>query len=325
MSPLPPFKTPILLIAFNRIYTLEQVFPEIKAVKPPRLYFAVDGPRENKPGEKELVDKVKQFVLSRIDWQCDVKILFGQKNFGTKYAIANAIKWFFSQEQQGIVLEDDCLPCIDFFYFCQVLLEKYKNDTRIGMISGFNRFDNYPCNASYHFSTGGPIWGYASWSRVGANFDVDSPLFQSPKLKEYLLAATSDPREVDHFIYSIKGVIDGKVKSWDYSWGLLQKINSQIAIISAKNLIRNIGLGKDATHYDRKNYILANIPIRSISFPLIHPECISADRTFSKMLAKPLYPSIMIYFYHNFKLLQQIYKYFKSIFNKNITAVRLKA
>ena len=35
-----------------------------------------------------------------------------------------AIKWFFKNEKEGIILEDDTLPSKSFFIFCEKLLLK---------------------------------------------------------------------------------------------------------------------------------------------------------------------------------------------------------
>ena len=126
-----PLNTAVLFLVFNRLDTTKQVFEAIRQAKPPRLYIAADGVREAKDGEDEKVKAVRDYITSNIDWECEVKTLFREQNFGCKMAVSGAIDWFFQNEEMGIILEDDCLPSQSFFWFCQDLLEKYKNDTRV--------------------------------------------------------------------------------------------------------------------------------------------------------------------------------------------------
>ena len=120
---------PILFVIFNRFDTAKQVFERIKEVQPSKLYIAADGPRENKVGESEKCQQVRDLV-KLIDWNCEVKTLFRDKNLGCAKAVSGAISWLFENEEMGIILEDDCLPHLDFFPYCKELLEKYKDDVR---------------------------------------------------------------------------------------------------------------------------------------------------------------------------------------------------
>ena len=55
--------------------------------------------------------------------------------------------------EEGIVLEDDCLPHPSFFRFCEELLERYREDERIAMVSGDNfQFGRKRGDRSYYFS-----------------------------------------------------------------------------------------------------------------------------------------------------------------------------
>jgi hypothetical protein len=103
-NPPSPLKTPVLFLIFNRIETTKKVFEEIRKAKPPRLYIASDGPREHKVGESEKVKAVRDYVLNNIDWNCEVKTLFREKNLGCGRAVSGAITWFFENEEMGIIL-----------------------------------------------------------------------------------------------------------------------------------------------------------------------------------------------------------------------------
>ena len=150
--PLHFLNTAVLFVVFNRLDTTKQVFKAIREAKPPRLYIASDGARETKDGEEQIVKNVREYITSHIDWECEVKTLFREKNLSCGPSVKNAIDWFFQHEECGIILEDDTVPNMSFFRYCEELLIKYKDDTRIGMISGNNHINFIPETDSYLFS-----------------------------------------------------------------------------------------------------------------------------------------------------------------------------
>src|SRR5690349_2048344 len=130
-------KSAILFLVFNRPETTARVFEAIRAAQPPRLYVAADGPRASRIGESERCDLTRR-IASAVDWPCDITTLFRAANLGCKNAVSSAISWFFEHEEEGVILEDDCLPDPSFFRYCDELLAHYRDDTRIGLISGNN-------------------------------------------------------------------------------------------------------------------------------------------------------------------------------------------
>ena len=279
-------KTPVLVIAFNRVRTLEKVCASLREARPPRLYFSVDGPRISRPDDIAKVEAVRAFIETSVDWPCKVEHLFHDTNQGCKKNVAGALRWFFAHEEDGIVLEDDIVPDPSFFRFCQEMLEKYRSDTRIGMISGYNKLQNISCRVSYRFATGGAISGWATWRRVAASFTADEPILDSPYLYHHLLNATDDSKESRYISRTIFRVRNSSLREndgWDFAWGILLKINSQLAVVSAVNLIDNVGEGEDAFHPSSPfGYFYSNVPVGRLSFPLEHPECIVADKAFSR-------------------------------------------
>ena len=142
----------ILFVVFNRPAETKKVLNAIRDAKPSRLYIASDGPRMGRDAEKQTVAEVRQ-IIHKIDWVCDVKTLLREVNVGCKDAVSGAIDWFFNHEEEGIILEDDCLPDLSFFSYCKELLEKYRHDSRIMSISGVNfQKSNFLDESSYYFS-----------------------------------------------------------------------------------------------------------------------------------------------------------------------------
>ena len=108
-------RSPVLFLVFNRPVPTKQVFDRIKIVKPPRLYIACDGPRDRNHLDLSYVEQVRM-ICSEVDWPCDVKHLYRDTNLGCGLAVSTAIDWFFSYEEEGIILEDDCLPSDSFSF-----------------------------------------------------------------------------------------------------------------------------------------------------------------------------------------------------------------
>ena len=172
---------PLLFMVFNRPEKTKIVWEEIKKVKPKKLYISCDGPRQTHPDDEAKVNKVKE-IVSEINWQCDVKRLFHKDNLGVSMAGNEAFGWVFSQEEDMIQLEDDCVPTKSFFWFCQEMLEKYKNNEKICYVTTNNHSGvKSGRNATYFFSRYGGSWGWATWKRVWDQWDY--LMSEWPKVK----------------------------------------------------------------------------------------------------------------------------------------------
>lgn len=289
--------TPVLFLIFNRLDTTKKVFAEIRKAKPKQLFIASDGPRENKPGEKEIVERVRKYVLSHIDWPCEVKTLFREKNLGCKYAVSGAITWFFENVEQGIILEDDCLPSQSFFRFCQELLERYKDEERIMAISGYNLIEEKTksIKESYLFFENAFIWGWATWKRSWEDYDVEI----HKKLSLIDLIKTS--RSFFNFLISLKVYykLRKEDKTWDYQLGFLTSIKKKMWVVPKKNLIENIGFSSKVYTNLKPNRIDIKYLYRKkkeIQFPLIHPTEIKENkRIYSYIIKNEIKRIIMKY------------------------------
>jgi hypothetical protein len=263
--------TPVAFIIFNRPETTEKVFNEIAKAQPPTLLVVGDGPRTSRPGEVELVAATRA-IIERVDWPCEVLVNFSEINLGCKSRVSSGLDWVFEQVPEAIILEDDCLPDPSFFRFCQELLERYRDDFRVGMISGDNfQFGRRYNQDSYYFSKYTHIWGWATWrDRWVASYDVDMLDWPNVRNERRLLNLLRDSKEVAYWTSILEKVYLGKIDTWDYQWGFANWINKRVGILPSVNLISNIGFGPQATHTRRKNY-LANLPTLSMEFPLAHP------------------------------------------------------
>jgi hypothetical protein len=265
------FSSPILLLIFNRPQVTQQVFNKIKEVKPQYLYVAADGPRANVPHEAAICEETRK-IIDQVDWECEVKTLFRDKNLGCGFAVCSAISWFFDQVEEGIVLEDDCLPNASFFPFCSELLQKYRDDDKIFLISGTNMQNGIKrSDDSYYFSQYPITWGWASWRRAWKRFsyniqDLDQ-VFKSAGLNHVFQSS----QEKSYWREKLKKGVTEKDKIWDYQWWYAIWKNKGIAIVPNTNLIVNLGFRNTGSHIFLSDCIREPSTSSSMLFPLTHP------------------------------------------------------
>lgn len=272
-----PLITPVLFMIFNRPDTTQKVFNAIRQAKPKQLFVAADGPHRDKEREIEKFQKAREIATS-VDWDCKVKTLFRDKNLGCKIAISSAIDWFFENVEEGIILEDDCLPNQSFFWFCQELLEYYRNDTRIMHISGDNfQFGKKKGEGSYYFSKYSHVWGWATWRRAWKCFDVNMKSFEVFKTQNQINNVFQIKQQQKYWIKNFELTYNGKINTWDYIWLYTCFINNGLCIMPNKNLVSNLGFNKEGFHTKDENSIFSEIEVEEIT-KIIHPEFILADR-----------------------------------------------
>lgn len=274
------FKTPVLMIIFNRLDTTKVVFEAIRKARPPRLYVAADGPRPHVPADKEKCAAARS-IIEQVDWPCEVKTLFHEQNLNCGKAPSTAMSWFFQHEEQGIILEDDCLPSQSFFRYCQELLDRYKDDHRVmhiggnNFLKGWRHDDDY----SYYFSRSGHIWGWATWRRAWQKFDFDIQLY--PKLKESGYFDNFFLNRLEKFYrlrkFDLTVANRGSVDWWDYQWDFARFANSGLAIVPHVNLVKNLGFGEGATHTVNGTETMTSMQANEIEFPIKHPPFVVRD------------------------------------------------
>ena len=267
---------PVLFIVFNRPDTTRRVFDAIRQARPPRLYIAADGPRGGVAGEESKIQAVRACVLAQVDWPCEVKTLFREKNLGCKVAVSSAIDWFFEHEEEGVILEDDCLPNQSFFDFCQDLLQKYRDDSRVMMISGDNFLPGRNYQNSYYFSRYCHIWGWATWRRAWKFYDVTMRLWPEVRSRDSLLESFSK-KERSALGQTFDAVWSGKVDTWDVQWVFSVMIQHGLSIMPAVNLVSNIGFGAAAVHTKKKILPERLFQKQAMVFPLKHPSYMLCD------------------------------------------------
>ena len=268
--------SPILFLIFNRPETTKKVFSAIKKAQPLRLYIAADGPRSEIPEEANRCELSRNIALN-VDWDCEVKTLFRDHNLGCRLAVSQAIDWFFRHEPEGIILEDDCLPSQSFFWFCQEMLEFYRNDKAVGAICGFYSNElEYTPNASYFFSRYLRVWGWAGWRRSIEGYDtnIDFLIEKQNTWKKDIFSGTEIILK-NYWQNIFEEVRSGKIDTWDTQLQYLLWLKKQWVATSSINLIKNIGWS-EGTHVQKKDHN-HDLPTGEMEFPLDHPKIIDRE------------------------------------------------
>lgn len=269
---------PVLFIIFNRPDTTQQVFAAIRKAAPAQLFIAADGPRAHKPGESEVCEQTRA-VVQQIDWPCEVQTLFRPQNLGVNKGVTDAIDWFFTHVEEGIILEDDCVPHPDFWEYNRLLLEKYRHNKVIKMI-GANNFQQGTARGqgSYYFSAIPHIWGWATWKRAWQEYDMQIAATLSVKAGQQLISQLFPEKPAQVFWLKMLQYLreERPAITWDYRLPYCIWQHNGLTIIPNVNLVTNIGFNAAATTSTDSNNPLANMPVQPI-LPLKHPDTVIRD------------------------------------------------
>ena len=249
----------------------------LRTVRPRRLYFAVDGPRSDFPGDHDRVLEVQR-LASTVDWDCEVHNLFRPVNLGCKAAVSEAITWFFDQVEAGVILEDDCVPHPTFFPFAQELLERFRDDPRVIMISGNNfQFGRTRTAYSYYFSRYTHIWGWATWRRGWRLYDHAMSQWPEHRDGRWLMDLLRDKAAVAYWTRIFEDTWADRNTPWAYRWLYSAWITGALTVLPNCNLVSNVGFDRRATHTANRWNVFADLPREEIPFPLLHPPCIARN------------------------------------------------
>jgi hypothetical protein len=265
-------QTPVGFFIFNRPDLTTVVFKAIARARPKKLFVISDAAA--KDADEEKVRQCRE-IIERVDWDCEVIKKYPEQNIGARNSVPEGVQWVFSQVEDCIFLEDDCLPDQSFFSFCESLLEYYRDDERIVHINGGNfLFNQVPVSDSYYFSrymfTG---YGWASWKRAWKYYDLDMRSLPDFEEKNLLNFVFDDPDEKEFWTRKFREVYSGELISYCYPIFFAGWSQSGLSIMPSVNLVSNLGFRADAVHtntaYERM--YLANIPRGSIQ-RITHPK-----------------------------------------------------
>lgn len=321
---------PVYLIFFNRPDTFKMVFEAVKKARPSKLFLACDGPRRGREDDVENI-KACQQIASEIDWDCEVYKNYSTENLGCGMRMYSGINWAFEYVDRLIILEDDCVPNNDWFKFCEELLERYKDDDRIYMISGMNHLGVYDKTPNSYFFGPGCCWGWATWKRAWKNVEYNLTFLDD----KYSMKCIEKTYPYYKNIYQIglerKAILDQgkKLTAWTYQSGVAAALQNQLSIIPSVNLITNVGLTADSGHATNNIKKLPkrvqkyfNMPKHELKFPLKHPKYIVKDWMYDEMKTNKFKTNILTKMESYARRIiymekGDMKKYFKKLVNRN--------
>ena len=262
---------PVILLVFNRPEYTARVFAEVAKARPSKLLVVADGPRTE--AEAKQCAEVRA-IVEQVDWECEVLSNYADGNLGCRTRVSSGITWAFSHVEEAIILEDDCLPDPSFFSYCQQMLERYRDDERIMIVSGTSYMaDRLDIPESYTFSEFYAIWGWATWRRAWAKFDVTMKNW--PKFKAQNQIAGLRPDEHVARVYVNGWDQQDVMDSWAYPWAYSCMFNHALSIVPKVNLVSNVGVyGK----HHQGNEPTLNMPSFSLNTDeMIHPDMVFPD------------------------------------------------
>lgn len=274
------FATPVLVIAFRRPDLTRMLMEAIAAVRPRHLVLACDGARPDVEGEEELVAETRRVLDAAVTWPCEVERLYHDENLGCRRAVQAGIDRLFERFEEGIILEDDCIPHPDFFPYCEELLDRYRDDERVLHISGDGSMPSLRSlrAQSYVFTHHAAIWGWATWRRAWQRYDRGLAGWRAIREDPEKVAAVY-PHEQQRAWWTRK--LDSIARGndahvWDFQWMFTVRNAGGFAVLPTSNLITNLGFRPDGTNVVDPADARAGVPLEPMP-TIVHPAEVAVD------------------------------------------------
>ena len=312
-------KIPVLLLVYNRPNETKKVLNKLRQFKINKLFISSDGSKDNYKDQKLYLQTQK--IIKKFKNK-NVKIQILDNNYGCKIAVTKAINWFFSQVEEGIILEDDCIPNKSFFDFCKKMLKKYRY-SNIKVISGNNFLNGkVKIEEDYYFSKYNHCWGWATWKHAWKLYDSEMIKWERFKETKKWKKLIGEKIERNYWEKIFDLCKKNKIDSWAYPWLYSIWLKEGFTIIPKYNLVKNIGLLGAHNAFNTK----FNLKTKNISSKLNHPKKIAindfADAYVLKNFFKPknfLYPFRLLYIFKLF--INNPIKFIKIIYKKLINKI----
>ena len=263
-------EVPVLYITFCRPEYARQSFDAIKRAQPRKLYFYSNKAREDRPDEVKRNEEVRAFV-KEIDWNCDLHTFFREEYVDVFTSLWGALDWFFDNVNEGIIIEEDVVTCPAFYEYMTTLIEKFRDNKNIWIISGNNALPKCSQkNLSYFPTRFADIYGWATWADRWHSLDREMIKWPSFKhSKEYhdyygdFFQRCLQKQYYDEVYHNKLGY-----HPWDIVMNYTMALEKAYCLMPFTNLSADIGVAganhKEGAEIERP---LSNIMIDSEHFP----------------------------------------------------------
>ena len=243
---------PVLLIGYNRPEKMETLISSLAVNKPKNLLVCVDGPKNNREGDREKVERTRD-CINQIRWDCKVQTLFRETNLGLQQSVVGAVDWAISEFGSVVVLEDDIQPGKQMLPYAWSMLENYRSDNLIGHISLYNNVPKqFLLENNFHsrISRFPESYCWATWERSWCNYDDSLSWGLNAPLSELATRAGGLAGALKWRL-NFMDASKGRIQTWAYRWLASLWANNQFALAPNKNLGSYSGWS-DGTHTFRK-------------------------------------------------------------------------
>lgn len=291
----PQINTPVAVFFYNRPETLKEVINQLSMIKAPCIYLISDGFERGNETNRQLVLECRT-IASQCSRFGKVETIYRENRVGLFSNITKGIEEVFEREDTCIFLEDDTVPSLTFFTYCDELLERYRNSPEIISISGFKLFHNWwspnTGDQSYFFSRYPQVWGWATWkNKWQTHYDKDLNSWPEWRNSKKFKQLFSSRREAKFWQKKLNTVNESKY-TWDYQLAFASFQKSLLTIIPTRNLVTNIGIGhKNSTNTNTPGSMMLR-PRLELAIPLTHPISIIRERGYDNLVAKWYAPTI---------------------------------
>jgi len=249
--------TPVVIFNFKKLAHLRQIYSAVNNYSPLTFYIVVD--QSNSPNSDanraKIIEEIKRFSFS-----IPVEIIQPDKHLGLRNIIQFGLNQVFKTEDKVIILEDDTVPSMLFFDYCEKMLDQFENETNVGCINGSNL--GIKAGKQHYFKSrvSLPFWGWATWKNRWEKFPNNYQCWGHFRAK-------SNTQLLDfEEVLSIFDRFVEKDKSWDVKWTMYLLANSLTTIFPGENLISNLGFTKDATFTNISNSKFFNLAAEESTF-----------------------------------------------------------
>jgi len=240
------FELPVLCICFNRLEMSMMLFSRLKSFDIREIYLSIDGPRHD--GDSRIQKEIVNGAQTLFD---TVHLNRLEKNMGVSEGPVNAMDWFFSVNDFGVILEDDILPTKGFFEFVKEMYLKYNGVDRVLTInSGSYSTAPEKLDLKYYYSSYVHIWGWATWSHVWSRYDVKLSRHEIIKLCNEKTWCSSEEKR-----YWKRNFLKDFRYHWDFQLSFLSFRLNGINITPTRTLTQNIG-------FEESSHLFLSDPIR---------------------------------------------------------------
>jgi len=260
-------KSPIVLFVYKRPKHTKKLIHILNKISTNKIYIIADGYKNSL--DKPDVIKTRN-LINKIKTKKIVKIFFN-RNVGLRKNAELGLNKVFKFEKKAIILEDDTLPDLSFFNYCDVLLKKYQKNKKISMICGsnFKEVITKKYKNDYFFSKYPFFWGWATWYDRWNTFDNKMSKWKQYKSSTKFKKKFSKKKEFKHWNERFNFHYNFPHKgTWDFPFMMKHFFYNKISIVPKINLIKNIGYDDPTSINPKKT---SNLMTSSLKFPLKHP------------------------------------------------------